>query len=950
MTPVLRGAAAASAIAGRVAAIGFAALMVLTPLALGGVPRPAAALAGVVAFAVALAVLAERALAVRGACMRLAAWPLAREHRLLLALVLGALVIAGLALVPLPRGVLAVLAPSTARLLDEVCGVAAPGVTSSCGSPASWHPLSLAPADSIAALVRLLAVLAVMGAVSSSGSFGERGGGARSPRPAALVLTLVALAATITSTLALVQQATWNGRIWWMLTPTDWAGQVPDGARASGPFVNPDHFAAFAWLGAVAGAALVVQARFATNRFTPRMRDVLSVGGAAAVVTCGLGVVASGCRTATAAALAVAVLWLWLARRWRAMDRGTSAADLARGQPAHEARRARRWVLQAVVLAALAALAWLGSRNTRTLTDRWVTVFLGGFGGAAFSARTAVWSGTAAMIEAFPMGVGLGAWPVLHSLFVRPPAHGWSWRHAHSEPLELVAEVGLLGGLVFAAALIQAGRAVLRRHRDEPPHELSDRARWVLVVGLAGTALHACVDFPLRAPACALALAALVGAGLRRRGDLTVDRVAVGASAPRERRAARWAWTSAGVVAALVLAAGLASSLAELSPRFSRLRLGPARAEVALGLARAGLSAVGGPAALPVEQAETVAAAFRGALAASPASAEAHHGVAVTTPDALEAARELAIAATLAPWNALYQDQLAMLELARGDDERARYHVARAVRAAPELERHPYLARGGAAGLGTALADAVEAGLTRAFHEGTDPRLAGSSLARFHEQRGAPAAQGEALMALSEVDPGERRWLLGAVRAFRHAGEQARADAAEARLLDAAGGDRVAAEIALALDVYVPLGSLDRATAIVDLAERREGPRGSLELARGRIALARHDGTAAVSAFQRGVERMPGSTEAALLLASALRAEHRSSESLVAYRRALDLGADTPAVWAAIGDLHELRREYRQAVEAYRAVLRDLPDDRRIHDALTRAERRARGESAPTPS
>lgn len=933
--------ARAGSIAGRAAELGLAALVVGAPLLVGGVPRRAAALAGVVAFGVALAALAERALHGCADGARQALWPMARGHRRLLILGTASLAVATLGLVPLPSGVLAAVSPSTARLLDQVSGAAAPGGAVSAVSPAAWRPLSLAPADSIAALLRLAAVLAVAATVASTGSLGERRLGARAPRTAVRALALVASSATLVAALALLQQATWNGRIGWMFTPADWAGRPPDSMRASGPFVNPDHFAAFAWLGVVAGAALVTQARFATNSFTRRMRDALSLGGAAAVVACGVGVVASGSRTAAAAALGAGAAWAWWAARWRAARRAPRAA------PGEDGRRvrARRVAIVGLALASVALVTWSTSRNARSLADRWVTAVRSGSASDAWSARTAVWSGTAAMIEAFPAGVGLGVWPTLHPLFSKPPAHAWSWRHAHSEPLELLAEVGLVGALVFAVSLVAAVCAVLQRRRDEPPHELAELTRQVLVIGLAGTALQACLDFPLRAPACALALAVLVGAGLRRRGDPAPSRVGAGPAVPGARRGALLARSAVAVLASFVAAVGLAGSLADVSSRFAGLRLGPVSASDELEVARASLAAAGGPAALSAERAASLAASFRRAVAASPARAEAHHAVAVTTPEPVEAAHELALAATLAPWSALYQDQLAMLALAHGDDERARAHVTRALRADPDLERHPYLAHGAGAGIGAALADAVEAGLTRAFGEDPDPRLAGSNLARFHEQRGAPAAQGRTLLALSEIDPGERRWLVGAVGAFRRAGDAVHAASAEERLLASAGDDRVGAEIALALEVYVPLGELERAAAIVDAAERRDGPRGALDVARGRIALARRDSAGAVAAFERAVDRMPASAEAALLLASALRAERRSGESLAAYRRALDLGADTPTAWAAIGELHELRREYHRAAEAYRVVLGKLPNDRRIHDALARVERVARGAS-----
>ena len=41
-----------------------------------------------------------------------------------------------------------------------------------------------------------------------------------------------------------IERFTWNGKILWFFIPQDWGQAMPNGIpRASGPFVNPDHFA-----------------------------------------------------------------------------------------------------------------------------------------------------------------------------------------------------------------------------------------------------------------------------------------------------------------------------------------------------------------------------------------------------------------------------------------------------------------------------------------------------------------------------------------------------------------------------------------------------------------------------------------------------------------------------------------------------------------------------------
>src|SRR5207247_10230984 len=62
-----------------------------------------------------------------------------------------------------------------------------------------------------------------------------------------LLLSLLAAGALLAG-LGLLSEATGNGRIVWMTGVPAWAGRV------SGPFVNPNHFAA--WLGMVIPATL----------------------------------------------------------------------------------------------------------------------------------------------------------------------------------------------------------------------------------------------------------------------------------------------------------------------------------------------------------------------------------------------------------------------------------------------------------------------------------------------------------------------------------------------------------------------------------------------------------------------------------------------------------------------------------------------------------------------
>ncbi|MFN7951145.1 MAG: O-antigen ligase family protein [bacterium] len=911
--------------------------LAIAPFLLGGVPTRARLALGIAVLLAALVALGAGTARARSRRGSRAGEPGVAWHRALLVVSLAWVAWVAATLVPLPLTALARVSPGKARILSQALGDASAAVSAAHLA----HPLSLSPGDTADALVWLIAVLAVVQLVAATGTLGERGIGARGVRPATRALACVALVGTLVSLLALLQQATWNGRILWLVRPVEWGMAIPDGSRASGPFVNPDQFASFAFLAGVAAVTLIAQAWFSSHVLSPRARDGLGALGVAGTMVTTLGVIASGSRTAFALMALFGVVTATRMRSWLS----------ARGEKPGGAGRGRRESVAPLVLVVLVVAALgvsLLSENVRAVVVRWLAVLTPGAQRGSWAARVAVWRQSIAMIDALPLGVGLGAWAVLHPLFVAPPVHALVWHHAHSDALEAIAEAGIPGAVLLIGGVATVVRAIVVPAREAAPHELSVRARTVLLTGLAGFAVHACVDSPLRAPATALALGVLVGAGARRRCDERARESAADSAdlvATPDRR-----WTArlesvAGGAGALAVAWSLCVSVADFEPRLARWRVAPRSAERELGEGRALLAAVGGAGQLGAHDREEAAERFRRAIRLSPLRAAAHHGLAITSSDPEEAARALERAAAFAPWSSLYQDQLAMLELARGNEDAALGHVTRALRSSPSLEAHAYLAANGARGLGSRLVDAVESGLSRAMSEGGDPELAGDALARLLESRGEHAREGEVLAMLAARDGAPRRWSLAAVRAFRRSGELGRADAEERRLLERAGAADVATQIELACEVDAPLGDFERAERRLARAADRAGRDARIALARGRIASLRGDVHAASEAFRTAAEWAPSSADAQLALAEALRSQQRYGEALTAFERAIDLGSGTPAVWARVAEVREKRREYRQAAAAYREVLRRRPGDGWVVAALERTERLARGEA-----
>jgi O-antigen ligase len=116
--------------------------------------------------------------------------------------------------------------------------------------------------------------------------------------------------------------------------------------------------------------------------------------------------------------------------------------------------------------------------------------------------RLVLWSESAEMLAAQPLtGVGPGGFAELNPTALRDPDARW----AHHTPLQVGAETGLPGLLLFLGILVWAF-VWLERGSGRRGGALAS-----LVLALS--AVHASIDFVWHVPAVPLALAALIGAG-----------------------------------------------------------------------------------------------------------------------------------------------------------------------------------------------------------------------------------------------------------------------------------------------------------------------------------------------------------------------------------------------------------------------------------------------------
>ncbi len=427
----------------------------------------------------------------------------------------GLVVLALLQAVPLPRFVLGLLSPHAAEELDRLL----PG-------DRSWRPLTVSP-DGTA---RALAGLALGGAVLLGALLVTQ-------RRSAAVVLLVAVAAAFTGSACYGLASTLLG------DDTVLGFQKGAGKGVTGTFLNRSNFAAAAGM----ALAVVLGLLWMALRRGPRAAALPLLGAVAAL---GLSVPLSSSRMgllAAAAGLLAFGLLAARAPRWPAWARGLVAL-------------AALGVAAGGVAVALARLPGLWERFAQGRTDR-------GFMDVRFPA----WRSTVVLAARYPVfGTGTGSFEVaIHE--TQTAENPDELVHAHCEPLEALAEGGLLGlalGILLAAG---AAGACLRAAAGEDPLV---RAVGCACGGALAALLAGCLtEFHLHVPALGVAAAVLAAVPAALAGG---EPGPVPAAVPGRGRAL--------ILGGAVLLAG---GLAALSgSRAAGLRGGSVRAEMAKDSAR----------------------------------------------------------------------------------------------------------------------------------------------------------------------------------------------------------------------------------------------------------------------------------------------------------------------------------------------------------------------------
>ena len=276
----------------------------------------------------------------------------------------------------------------------------------------------------------------------------------------------------------LIQHFSWNGKFYW-LRPTEVTNPF-------GPFANHNHFAGYMELLIPIPIALII-----TRAVSAELR--LLCGFAAIVM--GLATVMSlsrgGIISVAAGMLFLIVMSFRLRRQGGKKTKGVV--------PRFASQFA---VVIAIVAVISAGILWIGADPVIQRVTQGQPNNIGTAEETFYSSRGWVWRDTLIMIRANPLlGVGMGAYDTAFSIYTKSDG---SLRvpQAHNDYLQIVADCGVVGGLLAIWFIVLLFRAVARGVKSSDP--LYAGLALSCGAGIFGLLVHSVFDFNLQLPSNAL--------------------------------------------------------------------------------------------------------------------------------------------------------------------------------------------------------------------------------------------------------------------------------------------------------------------------------------------------------------------------------------------------------------------------------------------------------------
>ena len=363
-------------------------------------------------------------------------------------LLLGALLIIGAQLIPLP--------PMLWTKLPGHAGIAEGYEL--LRMPLPWLPISEAPYEGVSTGFALIPPLAMFAAVEAGDS--SRG------------MAGILLAATAAAIVVGALQAASGSSSSWYFYPITNSGAV-------GFFANSNHMGTLL-LTAIPFVAAFLLSGKSQRRLRGKSGAVIAIGGTAIALIL-LGVALN--RSLAALLLVTPVLLataLMIPMGWRF----------------------RRWGVPLAVLCVAAAIAALSVNPLNSTGASQVKE-------VSLQSRQAIWHTTGeAIADSFPFGTGLGSFAQVYRLYEDPESVDSTYvNHAHNDYLELTLELGLAGIVLIVLFLGWWGTRLVQIWSSN----LSSPFERAATIASAAILAHSVVDYPLRTSAMAAVFAMCIG-------------------------------------------------------------------------------------------------------------------------------------------------------------------------------------------------------------------------------------------------------------------------------------------------------------------------------------------------------------------------------------------------------------------------------------------------------
>jgi O-antigen ligase/tetratricopeptide (TPR) repeat protein len=360
--------------------------------------------------------------------------------------------------------------------------------------PSGWRSLSVAPVLTRAGLLKCAALAALfLFAIFYRPGTGD----AHAERQFRRMVVLIVLVSGVAVAIAGLSQQVFS-----------------HSPRASGPFVNPDHFANYlAMIVPLAVAGALFRVPFEPTQGRLSGFQLLCAGAALILIA---AIVISLSRAGWfEVGLGIFVFIYLLGPRRDYGGGGRAAAPSSRESnglslgPGPAA-----WVLLAgvgLLAVAVVPLILVGPRGREQAGARAAESVSGGVG---FWNRVDMWSDSAGMVRDYPVfGSGLDSWPTVFPRYQRPPWTGFFSGAAQNDYVEIATEVGIVGLVLLGWLCWKIGRYLFYGSHFIPTRHRALFAALVAAVAIMG--FHEALDFCMQIPANAILFVLLVALSVR---------------------------------------------------------------------------------------------------------------------------------------------------------------------------------------------------------------------------------------------------------------------------------------------------------------------------------------------------------------------------------------------------------------------------------------------------